>query len=261
MFEYTEPAIAQQFLNGQTILLDRLSRYPCLFACEGTDDQLARVGTISKARLVDREIVFEYALDPEVPPIPNGTIFAKRAEFDISNRFEFSRSHWAVKDADLYRVLLRLVRPRRQRPTVFTLDEHERIETALASVMMPFDGEFTSVYNAIQKAAGAAGLRCRRADEIWEAPAIIQDVVSLIDRSRVVICDCSGRNANVFYEIGIAHTLGRDVVLITQSASDIPFDLRHLRFISYLNNGEGREGLASSLETRLRTLIGASAET
>ncbi len=107
------------------------------------------------------------------------------------------------------------------------------------------------MYETLCQAAQAAGLRCRRADDIWENPAIIQDVVSLIDRSRVVICDCTGRNPNVFYEIGIAHTLGRDVILITQSESDIPFDLRHLRYVKYLNNGEGLSSLRSQLEPRL----------
>jgi hypothetical protein len=57
---------------------------------------------------------------------------------------------------------------------------------------------------------------------MWENPAIIQDIVSLIDRSRVVICDCTGRNPSVFYEIGIAHTLGREVILITQNPEDSP---------------------------------------
>lgn len=259
MFEHTERALAQQFLDGQTILFDRLIKYPCLFAEEGIGDELAHVGTITRARSVDGKVSFDYVLDPDVPPIPNRTIFANRAEFDMTSKFEFSRIHWAVKDVDLYRVLLRLVRPRRQRPVVFKIEEHERIEPALASVMMPFAPEFADVYNSIQQAAAAAGLRCRRADEIWEAPAIIQDVVSLIDRSHVVICDCSGRNPNVFYEVGIAHTLGREVVLIAQNPSDIPFDLRHLRYIPYLNNGEGRKGLASSLEARLRTVVEGSA--
>ena len=59
-----------------------------------------------------------------------------------------------------------------------------------------------------------------------------------------MIADCTGRNPNVFYEIGIAHTLGRDVILITQNEADVPFDLRHLRYVQYLNNGEGREVLA-----------------
>jgi hypothetical protein len=49
-----------------------------------------------------------------------------------------------------------------------------------------------------KKVAESIKLRCRRADDIWENPAVIQDVVSLIDHSRVVICDCTGRNPNVF---------------------------------------------------------------
>jgi len=79
----------------------------------------------------------------------------------------------------------------------------------------------------------------------------MQDVVSPIDRSTAVKCDCTGRNPNVFYEIGIAHALGREVILITQAEADIPFDLRHLRFVAYLNNGEGLAALQARLEPRL----------
>lgn len=85
----------------------------------------------------------------------------------------------------------------------------------------------------------------------------MQDVVSLIDKSRIVICDCTGRNPNVFYEAGIAHALGREVILITQVESDIPFDLRHLRYVSYLNNGEGLRDLQLKLEQRISSLVGA----
>src|SRR5260370_41803173 len=122
--------------------------------------------------------------------------------------------------------------------------DSENMEPALLSVMMPSDLAFEAVYAALNHAARAVGLRCGRADDIWENPAIIQDVVSLIDRSQVVICDCTGRNPNVFYEIGIAHTLGREVILITQADADIPFDLRHLRYVRYLNNGEGLHTLS-----------------
>ncbi len=122
--------------------------------------------------------------------------------------------------------------------------------------MVPFDSAFTDVYETIRVAAGDVGLRCRRADDIWENPAILQDVVSLIDRSRIVVCDCTGRNPNVFYEAGIAHTLGREVILITQSEHDIPFDLRHLRYVHYLNDSEGRSDLARALKDRMQTLVG-----
>jgi hypothetical protein len=162
-------------------------------------------------------------------------VYENRVGLDMPEDFEFSRNHWAVKDVDLYRFLLRSVRPRRQRPTVFQIPEHENIEPALASAMMPFDAGFNAVFDSIRQAADSVGLRCRRADDIWENAAIIQDVVALLDRSRVVVCDCSGRSPNVFYEAGIAHTLGREVILITQSEHDIPFDLRHLRYVRYLN--------------------------
>jgi hypothetical protein len=256
MLEYTEPAIAEQFRLAGNLQLDRLTTLPCLFMDEGTEAEIARIGKISRARMVSREVQFEHTVDTEVPPLTNGLIYANRAAVDMPNDFEFSRNHWAVKDVDLYRFLLRNVRPRRQRPSVFLIPDHESIDPVLASAMMPFAPTFTPVYQCIQQAGEATGFRCRRADDIWENPSIIQDVVALIDRSRVVICDCTGRNPNVFYEAGIAHTLGREVILITQNADDIPFDLRHLRYISYLNNGEGLAALAEKLQARMQSILG-----
>lgn len=256
MFEYTDDHIADQFQDGGALLLDSLISLPCLFCKEGTAGETAYVGQINRARIVGKELSLEVSLDTDVPPLQNSMIYANRMELNMPHDFEFSRNHWAVKDVDLYRFLLRNVRPRRQRPTVFEIPEHESIESSLASAMMPFDAGFNTVYDAIRQAADNSGLRCRRADDIWENAAIIQDVVALIDRSRIVVCDCSGRNPNVFYEAGIAHTLGREVILITQSEHDIPFDLRHLRYIRYLNNAEGRAALTQALQARMQTLLG-----
>jgi hypothetical protein len=201
-----------------------------------------------------RNIALEYTYDLAVPVFPNKVLQDFAADLDIEV-FQFSRTHWSVKDGDLYRALLRNSQARRQRPRVFQLPDYENIEPSLVSAMMPFDASFDAVYATLQQLATTVGLRCRRADDIWENPVVIQDVVSLIDRSSMVICDCTGRNPNVFYEIGIAHTLGREVILITQSEADIPFDLRHLRFVRYLNNDEGLEGLRGRLEPRLRDLV------
>lgn len=258
MFEYTDVEIAASFRNGGRPRLDELIRLPCLFMEEGLGDQIAHVGTIIRARIVGQEVAIEYAYDTEAPRLLNHIIHANRRDFDMTQDFEFSRTHWAVKDVDLYRTLLRNFQPRRQRPTVFQIPEHESIDPELASAMMPFDAGFSDVYAAIRLGASDAGLRCRRADDIWENASIIQDVVSLIDRSRVVICDCTGRNPNMFYEAGIAHTLGREVILVTQNAEDIPFDLRHLRYIRYLNNAEGRRALTAALGERLRAILEGS---
>ncbi|MCE9849671.1 MULTISPECIES: hypothetical protein [Aeromonas] len=256
VFGYTDDHIAEQFIDqGGQPYLDKLKALPCLFCNEGYRDEIAYVGRITDARFSGREIILQVRFDPNVPPLMNSLMYANRTELNMLGTLAFSRNHWAVKDVDLYQFLLRNFQPARSRPTVFNIPEHENINETLASAMMPFDASFTAVYASIKQAANNVGFDCKRADDIWEHASIIQDVVSLIDQSKVVICDCSGRNPNVFYEAGIAHTLGREVILITQSEYDIPFDLRHLRYIKYLNNSEGLAALTRSLQSRMRTII------
>lgn len=125
------------------------------------------------------------------------------------------------------------------------------VEPDLAAVMMPFGKEFDTVYAAIRNACKSSNLRCLRADDIWEDATIIQDVFTLIFRAHVVIVDFSTKNPNVMYETGIAHTLGKYVVPITQSLDDVPFDMRHHRTLTYLRNGEGFRALESALANKL----------
>ncbi len=139
-------------------------------------------------------------------------------------------------------------------PTVFAVAE-QQLDPKLVSVMMPFEGSLRGVFDAIRAAAAAQGMTCQRADDIWIHSAVIQDVFSLLYRSFIVVCDFTGRNPNVFYEAGIAHTLGKHVIPITQSAEDIPFDLRHHRYLRYLNNGEGRAQLQTDVGKRIAQLL------
>lgn len=154
---------------------------------------------------------------------------------------------------DLYRALLLENAKLPHTPKVFTIEDVEE-EDDLVAVMMPFDATLNPVFKSIKAAAKEAGYKCKRADDIWEDSILIQDIVSLTCRAAVVVCDCSARNANVFYETGIAHSFGREVVLITQARSDVPSDLQHHRHINYLNNGEGRVSLEEKLTKRLETL-------
>ncbi|KKK66434.1 hypothetical protein LCGC14_2964150, partial [marine sediment metagenome] len=67
----------------------------------------------------------------------------------------------------------------------------------------------------------------------FTAGDIMADIWSAIYHSRLVVADCTNRNANVFYEIGLAHAIGRPVILTTQKLKDVPFDLRQIRCIEY----------------------------
>jgi len=241
-----------------------LALLPTLFMAEGREQgDLARVGSMHVVGRSHNAVRLRYQYDTSVPIITQDRLERVATEIGLSghgggrNRFDWTHTRWSVQDGDLYRTVLRLLlySPSANAPVVFGVSTPPRIDPLQVSAMMPFSGGFTAVYEAIVEAADAVGMRCNRADNIWEHHTIIQDVVSLIDRSRVVICDLSGRNPNVFYEAGISHTLGREVILITQHADDVPFDLRHIRYITYLNNMEGLGQLQHQLSDRMRTIL------
>lgn len=120
--------------------------------------------------------------------------------------------------------------------------------------MMPFGAAFDSVYTALQIAIREVGMTCCRADDIWVNDHVVQDVAHLLCKAAIVVCDLSDRNPNVFYETGIAHTLGREVILIAQSEEDIPFDVAAIRHIRYLSNNEGLAKLGADLKRRIENL-------
>jgi hypothetical protein len=138
-------------------------------------------------------------------------------------------------------------------PNVFKVPEGT-IDPTLVAVMMPFRREFDEVYASIQRVCQDCGLRCLRADGLWRESVIVQDIFNLIFQAQVVIVDFTGRNPNVMYETGIAHTLGKHVVPITQSMDDVPFDMTHHRVAKYLPNSEGLSRLEATLKERLGQL-------
>jgi len=139
-------------------------------------------------------------------------------------------------------------------PHVFEAPPDLTVEQDLATVMMPFDAGFSATHSAIKAACVDSGLRCIRADDIWDHSTIIQDIFNLIVKARVVIVDFSGKNPNVMYETGIAHTLGKLVVPITRSLEDVPFDIKHHRVLTYLPNKEGYLELQTRLAEKLLRL-------
>jgi hypothetical protein len=107
-FEYTEQRLIDRFKPGGQLDLVALAALPTLFVEEtsGQGDQVARVGTITRARLSGRDIALEYTYDLAIPTITNRALQGFAADLDIED-FQFSRTHWSVKDVELFRVLLR----------------------------------------------------------------------------------------------------------------------------------------------------------
>lgn len=117
-------------------------------------------------------------------------------------------------------------------------------------VLMPFSPDFADLYNiGIKETCEKLGYHCERVDEQIYEGTILDRIYNQISKADLIVSDVTGRNANVFYETGYAHALGKTVILLTRQADDIPFDLKHFPHVIYGNSlAELRTQLGKRLE-------------
>jgi hypothetical protein len=103
-------------------------------------------------------------------------------------------------------------------------------------VLMPFSESFSDIYElGIKEACNDAGAYCERVDEQIFQERILDRIYNQIAKADIIIADMTGKNPNVFYEVGYAHALGKNTILLTQHSEDIPFDFKHFPHIIYNN--------------------------
>jgi len=107
------------------------------------------------------------------------------------------------------------------------------VDETLAFVLTPFNEKYNSQYSVIKKVVTDLGFRCSRGDDSNLSSNILGHIVQQITKSRIVIANISGRNPNVFYELGIAHALGKPVLIVSESLADIPFDINSSRILAF----------------------------
>jgi hypothetical protein len=121
-----------------------------------------------------------------------------------------------------------------------------------AFVVMPFAPEFTDVYVlGIREVAEQLGMIVERADNIEHNQSIPEVIKTKITQCDVVIADTSLHNPNVFYEVGLAHGIMKETILICREAETIPFDLGAINHIVYASIVELREKLKNRLRGTL----------
>lgn len=101
-------------------------------------------------------------------------------------------------------------------------------------VMMPF-GHWPDIYykEIYVPAINDAGFEPIRGDELFTTGSVVEQIWEQIEKSKVLLADLTDKNANVFYELGLAHAARKPVVFTAGNINDVPFDLRHLRVITY----------------------------
>jgi nucleoside 2-deoxyribosyltransferase len=124
-------------------------------------------------------------------------------------------------------------------------------------VLIPSKKSFKNVYElAIKEAANSCNAYAEKLDEQIFNEGMLDRIYNQINKADIIIADMSGKNENVFYEVGYAHALGKTVLLLTQNTDDIPFDLKHRQHIKY--SPDDIQSLKTELHKRIEWALKAT---
>ena len=136
-------------------------------------------------------------------------------------------------------------------PKTFFASTNVKQRNGKCFVIMPFAPTFDEVYETIKEALEGSELsfNCSKANDLQGGGSIIEDILREIAEAEIVIADLTGRNPNVFYELGIVQMLKdvEKVILLRQDADSIPFDVKVFRCILYKQTIQGAKELKEKL--------------
>ncbi len=127
------------------------------------------------------------------------------------------------------------------------INESDLIEKDFVFILTPFHKKFDEAYNTIKKVCDSTDIRCIRGDEQNFKGDIFSHVLLNIVQAKLIIANISGRNPNVMYELGLAHALDKNVILVAETLQDIPVDLKSKRIVTYTNTQELEKNLPLEL--------------
>ncbi|WLD91770.1 hypothetical protein [Alkalihalobacillus sp. AL-G] len=107
------------------------------------------------------------------------------------------------------------------------------VDRYTAFLLTSFDEKYKNISDAIKNTCRGIGLECLRGDEEYVAGDLLPHILKHIVKARIIIANIDGRNPNVYYELGIAHALGKPTILISKTIDKVPFDIKSKNIIQY----------------------------
>lgn len=128
-----------------------------------------------------------------------------------------------------------------------------------AFMVMPFSDDIVrqAYEHCVKDVFKRKEIEIRKADEIFTTNPVYDDIVQEIQNAQIIVVDISGKNTNVFYELGIAHTLKQTqtIILTHDEYKETPFDIAHFRIIHYDNTIEGSSRLREELNKTIDYIL------
>ncbi len=104
--------------------------------------------------------------------------------------------------------------------------------------------------DVIEETVREVGMVPLRADEIYGASTLLERLWKGIQEAEVIIADLTSRSPNVLYEVGLAHVIGKRILILTMYPDDVPVDLGQFVQIQY-KEGRGLLQLTRDLQKNL----------
>jgi len=129
------------------------------------------------------------------------------------------------------------------------------MESQSALLLMPIGESERRNYDTIAKAADESRMALNLAGDIREGRSIVRDLWISLNKARVVIADLTGPDPGVMYGLGIAHTVGKETILISPQGSNYLKDIPKTQMIEYEDSDEGRTVLEQELFSILSSIM------
>jgi nucleoside 2-deoxyribosyltransferase len=119
-------------------------------------------------------------------------------------------------------------------------------------VVMSFRKESDDTYNTITRVCRDYGFEPDRTDKAPTTERIYSRIVQGIQRAAFVVADVTFSSINVYYELGFAEAVGKDVVVIAREGTALPFDTSDIPTLFF----EDQTRLEEALQARIGRLTG-----
>ncbi len=123
-------------------------------------------------------------------------------------------------------------------------------------IVMQFSEDFNVLYtDVIKPMCEQYGYKVIRGDDFHTSGLILEDITQSIRSAALVIADVTPDNANVFYELGYAHGIGKPTILLSDRRREkLPFDISGFRTLFYDNSIGGKAVVEQRLKQHLEAL-------
>lgn len=103
-------------------------------------------------------------------------------------------------------------------------------------VACPFDDYHDSLYKRLKNQNKKNSFKFIRADDTFHGNYLKETIYKQIAQSEFVVAIVSGQNGNVMYELGLAHGMGKRVIMVKDQETEVITNLKSIGYLSYDRN-------------------------